>query len=66
MVVEEGYNHLGTSEGIQFGTSKAVVYRNSKLNLFLLVVDDKESIHLTRPQLEAIVHVSTDVLERTK
>ena len=66
MVIPEGYNHIATSEGLQFGTSKAVMYRNSKENLFLLVVDDGAIMSLTRSQLEAVVHVSTDVLERTK
>ncbi len=65
--IPEGYSHIGTSEGIQFGSSKAVMYRSKVHNLFLLVVDeDEESMLLTRSQLEAVVHVSTDVLERTK
>ncbi len=66
MVIPEGYSHIGTSEGIQFGTSKAVIYYNKVDREFLVLVDDNNDIYLTRSQLEAVVHVATDVLERSK
>ena len=67
MNLPEGYNHKATSESFN-GSEKVSIHYNGESRLYIVYVhanqeEGSKEIHVSKAQLELIVHAGTDVLD---
>ena len=67
MNLPEGYNHKATSEGFN-GAEKVSIHYNGVVREYIIYVhanqeEGSKDIHVSKSQLELIVHAGTDVLD---
>ena len=70
MNVPEGYHHKATSESFN-GAEKVSIHYGSTTNEYLVYVhanqeEESKDIHVSKAQLELIVHAGTDALDTDK
>ena len=67
-MVGEGYHAIATSDGLQFGHNKAVLYLNKEEGMYMIEVDSpRRDLAVTygpflKEELEVIDHVVSDAL----
>ena len=67
MPVPKGYNHKATSEGFN-GSEKVSIHYHGASSEYIIYVhanqeEGSKDIHVSKSQLELIVHAGTDVLD---